>query len=129
MKDFFRSTAHLSRVVLLLVIGLVVFLVIRRAIVPAGFGAMGHYRPASLDDVSSKPIKFAGREACETCHSDQVEAKNKGEHAHVACEACHGPLAKHAEDPTSLVPQLPDIADYVRVATKPIPPNRRIFRR
>ena len=49
-------------------------------------------------------------ETCETCHSDVLEVKKAGKHAGVNCEACHGPLAKHAEDPGSVVPQLPDTA-------------------
>lgn len=110
MKGFLRSTEHLIRVVLLLALGTIAFLVIRRAVVPADFGKYGHFRAASMDDVRARPIKFAGREACEACHSDQVEAKSKGKHANVACEACHGPLANHAEDPGSVVPQLPDTA-------------------
>ena len=110
MKDFLRSTAHLSRVVLLLVIGVIAFLLVRRAIIPAEFGKWGHYRPGTLDDVRARQIKFAGREACEACHADQLEAKSKGKHANVGCEACHGALARHAEDPAAVVPQLPDTA-------------------
>jgi uncharacterized CHY-type Zn-finger protein len=110
MKDFLRSTAHLSRVVLLLAIGLIAFLLVRRAIIPAEFGKWGHYRPGTLDDVRARQIKFAGREACEACHADQLEAKSKGKHANLGCEACHGALARHAEDPAAVVPQLPDTA-------------------
>jgi len=107
MKDFLRSTEHLSRVVLLLALGLIVFLLIRQAVIPAEFGKYGHFRPGALDDIRARPVNFAGREACEACHSDQVEAKSKGKHANIGCEACHGALAKHAEDPTSVVPELP----------------------
>ncbi|HEV2689516.1 MAG TPA: hypothetical protein VGV35_13225 [Bryobacteraceae bacterium] len=110
MKDFLRRTEHLSRVVLLLVIGVIAFLLVRRAVVPAEFGKWGHYRPGALDDVRARPVKFAGRQACEACHSDQAEVKSKGKHANLGCEACHGQLAKHAEDPTAVVPQLPDTA-------------------
>jgi cytochrome c553 len=28
----------------------------------------------------------------------------------VACETCHGPLAKHADDPGTNVPKLPTVA-------------------
>jgi hypothetical protein len=110
MKDFLRNAEHLVRVVLLLAAGAVAFLVIRQMVIPRDFGKYGHFRPGSMDDVRARPIKFAGREACEPCHGDQVEAKNGGKHVHVGCEACHGPLAKHAEDPGSVVPKLPDTA-------------------
>jgi hypothetical protein len=53
-------------------------------------------------------VKFAGHEACETCHTDVLDGKSKGKHAHVNCEACHGPLAKHADDPSSATPVKPD---------------------
>src|SRR5579871_322827 len=110
MKDFLRNAEHLIRVVVLLAVGLIAFLVIRRAVIPAEFGKYGHFRPAAMDDVRAKPVKFAGHDACESCHSDEADMKNKGPHAHVNCEACHGPLAKHADDPSALVPQLPDTA-------------------
>ena len=77
---------------------------------PSDFGKYGHYRAGALDDLRARPVKFAGHETCEACHSDQAAEKSKGKHARVGCEACHGPLAKHAEDPTSLVPQKPDTA-------------------
>ena len=110
MKGFLRSSEHLIRVVLLLALGTVGFLLIKRAGTPAEFGKYGHFRPGSMDDVRARPIKFAGREACEACHSDQVDAKSKGKHVNVGCEACHGPLGQHAQDPGSVVPKLPDTA-------------------
>jgi cytochrome c556 len=67
-----------------------------------------------MDDIRARPIKFAGREVCEACRSEQAEVKAKGKHVGVGCEACHGPLARHAEDPTSVVPKLPDAAVYAR---------------
>ncbi len=110
MKDFLRSTEHLARVVLLLLLGLGAFLLVRQAVIPAGFGKYGHFRPGALDDIRARPVKFAGHEACEACHSDEAAAKGKGKHSSVACEACHGALAPHAQDPASLIPQLPDTA-------------------
>ena len=52
------------------------------------------------------PIKFAGHQTCETCHSDVLDVKSSGKHAHVNCEACHGALAKHADDPSAVTPVL-----------------------
>ncbi len=110
MKEFLKNTEHLLRVALLLALGIVAFLVVRRLVIPAKFGKYGHFRPAVLDEVRAHPVKFAGRQACEACHADQVEVKSKGKHANVGCEACHGALARHAEDPGSVVPKLPDTA-------------------
>ena len=110
MKDFFRNAEHLIRVLLLLTLAVIAFLVLRRAVIPAEFGKYGHFRPGAMDDIAARPVKFAGREACEACHSDEAAVKSKGKHVNIGCEACHGPLAKHAEDPSSVVPQLPDTA-------------------
>ena len=110
MRDFLRSTEHLIRVAMLLALGIAAFLVIRRLVVPPEFGKYGPFRPGAMDDIRARPIKFAGREACEACHSEQAEVKAKGKHAGIGCEACHGPLARHAEDPTSVIPKLPDTA-------------------
>jgi uncharacterized CHY-type Zn-finger protein len=44
------------------------------------------------------------------CHTDIADTKTKGAHAHVNCEACHGALAQHANDPTSMTPVKPDSA-------------------
>lgn len=110
MKEFLRSTEHLARVAVLLILGVIIFLLVRQAVIPAEFGKYGHFRPGALNDVRAHQVKFASHEVCEACHSDEAEAKGKGKHASVACEACHGPLARHAEDPASVVPQLPDTA-------------------
>ena len=40
--------------------------------------------------------------------TDIVTTKGQGKHVHVNCEACHGPLANHANDPASVTPGLPD---------------------
>ena len=108
MNGFLRNTEHLIRVVVLLAVGVVAFLLIRRAVVPANFGEFGHFRPAVLDEIRAHPVKFAGHETCEACHSDVSGTKSKGKHAGVNCEACHGALANHAADPASVVPKLPD---------------------
>jgi len=110
MKGFVRNAEHLIRVLVLLALGIIAFLLIRRTVIPAEFGKYGHFRPGAMDDVRARPVKFAGHETCEACRSDQADVKSKGKHANVGCEACHGPLAKHAEDPASVVPQLPDTA-------------------
>jgi len=110
MKDFLRSTEHLIRVVVILALGVAAFLLIRQVVIPPDFGKYGHFRPAAMDDIRARPIKFAGHAVCEACHSDVAETKSKGKHAGVACEACHGPWANHAGDPASVAPKLPDPA-------------------
>lgn len=105
-----KDAEHLVRLAAAFAIVLVGFLLVRAHFVPKSFGQYGHYRGDALAELSSKPISFAGHQSCEECHADVLEVKRAGKHAGVNCEACHGPLATHAADPASVVPQLPDTA-------------------
>lgn len=95
-----KDAGHLFRFLGLFVLAFIVFLVVRRYVVPPSFGQYGHYRANAITEMGARPVKFAGHQACETCHTDQADLKSKGKHAHVNCEACHGALAKHADDPS-----------------------------
>lgn len=109
MKTF-QDSGHLFRLAIVFAGALVAFLIVRAMLVPQSFYEYGHYRGAALGELAAKPINYAGHQACEMCHSDIAETKSHGKHAHVNCESCHGPLDKHAEDPTALKPTLPDTA-------------------
>ena len=106
----FKDAGHLLRFAGLFVLAFLVFLVVRGYVVPKSFGQYGHYRGAAIGEIADRPVKFAGHEACETCHSDEADKKKSGKHAHVNCEACHGALASHADDPSTGKPVLPDTA-------------------
>lgn len=114
LRQFLRDSAHLVRPAIVLLAALGLFLIIRAAVIPKEFGKYGHFRPAALDAIRARPIAYAGQDACVLCHDDQAKARAAGKHAHVACEACHGPLAKHADDPSANVPKLPDVANLCR---------------
>ena len=107
MKTF-KDSGHLFRLVAVFLLGFASFAVVRSLLVPKTFGEYGHYRGAALGEIAAKPISYAGHQACETCHADVADTKSHGKHTHVNCEACHGPLSKHAEDPMALKPVLPD---------------------
>ncbi|MFN0165433.1 MAG: cytochrome C [Bryobacteraceae bacterium] len=109
MRSSFKDALHLIRLAVVLVIAFAAFFVLRSALVPKTFGQYGHYRGAALAEVRANTASYAGHAACEPCHEEIVTNKKVGRHAGVACEACHGPLAKHADDP-SAKPQLPDTA-------------------
>ena len=94
MRSLLRDSAHLVRPALVILACLGIFLVVRGAIIPKGFGQYGHYRPGALNLVRQHPIAFAGQDACILCHDDEAKARAAGKHAHVACEACHGALAQ-----------------------------------
>ena len=106
----FRDAGHLFRLAGVFVAGVLLFLVIRSFLVPKSFGEYGHYRGNALAEIAARPVNFAGHETCETCHADAFDKKKDGKHAHVNCEACHGPLAKHADDPGSVTPAKLDTA-------------------
>ena len=114
MRRLLNEWGHLIRPAAILIVALGVFLVVRAAVIPKNFGEYGHYRPGALDLVRSHPIGYAGQETCVMCHEDEAKLRASVIHAHVACEACHGPLAKHADDPSSLTPKLPVVAALCR---------------
>ncbi len=108
--NLFKDTEHLIRLAAVMVIALVAFVVLRAAVVPRSFGQYGHYRGAAIAEAAARPIAHAGHDACEACHTDVVDQKKQGRHVVVPCEACHGPLAKHADDPASVTPPKLDTA-------------------
>jgi Cytochrome c554 and c-prime len=109
VNRFLRDSGHLipPALVLLAVVG--AFLLVRSAVVPKAFGQYGHFRPAALEVNRHKALVFAGQAECVLCHNDEAKARAAGKHAHVSCEACHGPQAQHANDPGALKPALPDV--------------------
>jgi len=110
MSSRFRDSAHLIRVAVVLLVGAVAFLALRAAVIPKSFGQFGPYRGKAMLDMEARPVKYAGHEVCEGCHPDVAATKSKGVHAHVNCETCHGAQAKHADDPATVKPTLPDVA-------------------
>jgi transcription elongation factor Elf1 len=108
--SIFKDAGHLFRFAGLFVLAFLVFLLIRGYVVPKSFGQYGHYRGNAIGEIAARPVHFAGHETCEVCHSDVFDVKKNGKHAHVNCEACHGPQAKHADDPASVTPQKLDTA-------------------
>ena len=106
----FKDTEHLFRLIAVMLIALVAFLVIRAAVIPKSFGQYGHFRGAALNEIASRPVAYAGHATCEGCHVDVAEQKQTGRHAKLSCEICHGPQARHADDPTTSHPPKPDVA-------------------
>jgi hypothetical protein len=101
---------HLFRLALVFLAGIVVFVVLRGFMVPRTFGQYGHFRGNAIQEIAAKPPVYAGHQACESCHADVLELKEKGKHTRVACESCHSALAAHADDPGSVPPAKLDTA-------------------
>jgi Cytochrome c7 and related cytochrome c len=109
MKTF-PHAGHLFRLASVFVVGILVFVVVRGFMVPRSFGKYGHFRGDAIQEIAAKPVVYAGHQACEGCHADVLQVKEKGKHVRVACESCHGPLAAHADDPGSVQPEKLDSA-------------------
>jgi hypothetical protein len=99
---------------LLIIFGVLVggLFVARHRLVPKTFGEKGHYRAAAVVTIKALPVRYAGREACATCHDQIADAHGKARHQSVACEVCHGPAAAHTEAPTENVLEAPRKRGY-----------------
>lgn len=106
----FKDAAHLLSLAAVLAAGMLILVLIRGYMVPKSFGQYGHYRGDALKEVKAQPVAYGGHQNCEVCHSEILDVKVKGKHAGVNCEACHGPLAKHMEDPAGVKPVKLDTA-------------------
>lgn len=98
-RDLFQDKEHLVRMAGIFAAGIALFLGLQFVLVPDTFGLYGHYRASAIGEETRKPRVYAGRAACGTCHGAQAGALKDGKHATLGCEACHGPLMKHAVDP------------------------------
>jgi hypothetical protein len=84
----------------LLAVGIVVtYSMARYFLTPASFGRYGWYRGEALVELGSRERVYAGKKACDECHSE--ESKKLAEHGHktLSCEACHGAAQAHADNP------------------------------
>jgi len=100
----FKDAEHLFRLAAVFAAGVILFLIVRSVLVPRSFGRYGHYRADAIAEIAALPISYAGHQTCENCHGDIADVKSKGVHKGVNCESCHGPQAKHADDPGSVLP-------------------------
>ena len=91
-----RHYAHVVRALGLFVGGFAVFIIVRQILVPAAFGVYGFYRAGALDDARAKAPLYSNGTLCLDCHADVGKAREGSRHEKLNCEACHGPLAKHA---------------------------------
>jgi hypothetical protein len=108
MSRRFRDVEHVLRLVGIFALGVAAFLVMRWWLVPPDFGVYGHYRAGALADNRFHPIAYAGQASCADCHSETLEARKGSRHERIACEACHGPLARHASGEVDEPPARPD---------------------
>jgi cytochrome c3-like protein len=99
MRPFFNMPPQVLRI-FLLAVGIVgAYSVARYFLTPTSFKQYGWYRGDALVELRSHEPVFAGKKACEECHSDEFQKLNKHEHKGLSCESCHGPGREHADNP------------------------------
>jgi hypothetical protein len=90
---------QILRLVLLTLLIVGSYLVARTFLTPPSFGQYGWYRGAALEEARAHPPVYAGKQACDECHSDVLQKLAKGQHKTLSCEACHGVSRAHVDNP------------------------------
>ena len=99
MRNLMKMPPQVFRIVLLAVGIVASYSVARYFLTPPSFGQYGWYRGAALAELATRDRVYAGKKACEECHSDEYQKLIKHEHKSLSCEGCHGPGEAHAENP------------------------------
>ena len=95
----FHMPPQILRLVLLTLAIVGSYMVARAFLTPPTFRQYGWYRGAALAELATRDRVYAGKPACEECHSDEYQKLLKHEHKGLACESCHGPGEAHGKDP------------------------------
>jgi hypothetical protein len=75
------------------------YAVARAFLTPPSFRQYGWFRGDALQEIAARKPLYAGKKACDECHSDEIQKLAKGEHKSISCESCHGPAQAHADNP------------------------------
>ena len=94
---------QLTRLIIVFLIFISLFLVIRHFLVPESFYKFGHYRADALKDNEDHQVKYIDAAMCSACHTDIDSLKVSGPHKNINCQTCHGPGYLHVEDPSKNV--------------------------
>jgi hypothetical protein len=99
----FKLPSQFSRLLLLAAAIIGSYLGARAFLVPPSFGQYGWYRGNSLGEIAnSRDPLFAGKLACDECHSDILRQLAADAHKTLSCEGCHGVCRDHAGNPDIL---------------------------
>lgn len=102
-----RVPEQIGRLGVVVAVLAVVALVLRFVLIPQSYFSTRLHEESTVKQETAKPVLFAGMAACRDCHTEEYEIKSAGYHKGLACETCHGPSAKHVEDPTAVKPYAP----------------------
>ncbi len=94
-----KMPPQIFRLVLLTLTIVVSYLIARYFLTPSSFGQYGFYRGDALEQVASHEPVYAGKKACDECHSEVLQLLAKAEHKTLSCEGCHGVSQDHAKNP------------------------------
>ena len=95
----FKMPPQILRLVLL-TMGIVgSYMVARAFLTPPSFKEYGWYRGEALEEIASRTPVYAGKAACDECHSDILQKLARDAHKTLSCEACHGVSRDHAGNP------------------------------
>jgi hypothetical protein len=98
----FHMPPQILRLVLLTLAIVGSYMVARAFLTPPTFRQYGWYRGAALEELAARTPVYAGKQACDECHSDILHALAGDAHKTLSCEACHGVSRTHADDPDVL---------------------------
>ncbi|MEE9442466.1 MAG: cytochrome c3 family protein [candidate division Zixibacteria bacterium] len=100
---------------IIFIVAIAALVTARHFFVPETFGDYGHYRAASVDEIASQEVVYAGSIICNDCHDDIYETKMNFDHRGVSCEVCHGPAMAHTEEPDEYTPRIPRIRNQCTI--------------
>jgi hypothetical protein len=85
----------------------VMVLALRFVVIPRAYFSSAIHQAQTVRREASRTLVYAGMTVCQECHSDVYETKLSGYHRNLSCETCHGPSAKHVENPEAVKPPAP----------------------
>jgi hypothetical protein len=106
MRRPFKIPPQIFRLMLLAIGIVVVYFIAQYFLTPTSFRQYGWYRGEALPEVAAREPVFAGKKACDECHSDEYQKVAKFEHKTVSCEACHGVGRAHTDNPDTPIAKL-----------------------
>jgi len=112
----FKMPPQILRLVLLTLAIVGSYLVARAFLTPASFKQYGWYRGDALEEIASRTPVYAGKKACDECHSEILQKLAKDAHKTLSCEACHGVSRLHADNPNIHAGQEKEEADEAEQA-------------
>jgi len=98
---------QVTRIAVVTAVLLAVVLLLRFVVIPRSYFSTELHQSSTVRREVARPVAFAGAAVCGECHEDEWNRRRAGYHKGLACETCHGPSAKHADDPMSAKPFAP----------------------